>query len=211
MLIIFDLDDTLIETSKCITPTYLKRAYDAMCKKGLIAIDFSELIKINEKAISSKAAIKTFWEKTDAKEESLQAGLKSMHLPLSQDLELESTEGALELLNDLKGIDICLVTMGDPALQFSKMKKAGIQPEQFSKLVIGKGLSKKFHYQAILEELKPEKCIVCGDRVSVDLTPAKELGLTTVHFRNGRGKVHDFPKEDVDYTIEKIKDIKNIL
>jgi FMN phosphatase YigB (HAD superfamily) len=52
---------------------------------------------------------------------------------------------------------------------------------------------------------------VVGDRIGNDLTPAKELGATTVHLLKGRGKNSTGPKKDVDYTIHEIEDIFGVL
>lgn len=56
----------------------------------------------------------------------------------------------------------------------------------------------------VLSDLKidPREALVCGDRVSMDLSPAKELGMFTVHLRNGRGQFHDSPKAHVDLAID---------
>lgn len=189
----------------------MRRAFNAMREKGLSTGDFSDLLSINQSCMSSNIAVKIFWEQSGSKEEVLQAGLSALSLPLSEDMKIEPTPGTIKLLKDLKGIDLCVVTRGNPALQISKLEKAGIQPKQFSKIVVGKGLNKKFTYQKVLEEFRPSKCIVCGDRVPIDLTPAKQLGLTTVHLRNGRGCFFDKPREDVDVSIKKIEEIKNVL
>ncbi len=215
MLILFDLDDTLIETSKCLTPLYLKLAFDSMSQVGLDSSEesFTQLLALNKKAISSRFAIEQFLGTHSNKEEILAAGLEALKTPLPKNAVIELVPGALEVLDALKKQhDLALVTKGDSLLQLQKMEKAGIQPGQFSKLIVGSAPSKKFDYQRVLEELDvaPSEAIVCGDRVSVDLTPAKELGVYTVHFRNGRGLVHCEPKESVDLTIETLKELQEV-
>ncbi|MBS0628905.1 MAG: HAD family hydrolase [Verrucomicrobia bacterium] len=209
MLIIFDLDDTLIETSKCLTPLYLRFAFEAMGLAGTL----EELIEINEKALSSKVAIREFWSKRSEKQEILQAGLEALKRPLPSDVTIEPVPGAKEVLVTLQAHHtLALVTAGHAELQLQKMKKAGIQPAQFSKLIVGSGPSKKSDYQRVLVELNvaPGEGVVCGDRVEIDLTPAKELGLYTVHFQNGRGLVHSTPRESVDLTIKTLKELKEV-
>jgi FMN phosphatase YigB (HAD superfamily) len=53
--------------------------------------------------------------------------------------------------------------------------------------------------------------MVCGDRISIDLSPAKELGLRTVHIRTGRGFQQMQPASDVDFAIGKLNELKEII
>lgn len=46
MLIIFDLDDTLIDTSGCITHFKLEDALNAMVSQGLPVVDFRESLHL---------------------------------------------------------------------------------------------------------------------------------------------------------------------
>lgn len=209
MLIVFDLDDTLIETSQCLTPIYLRFAYEAMGLNG----SFEQLLTFNQKALSSKIAIREFWKNQSDQVEILNAGLEALRTPIPSDVKIDLVPGAFEVLNSLQSQHtLALVTAGDPELQLQKMKKAGIQPQQFSKLIVGCGPSKKSDYQNVLEALKfdPSEAIVCGDRIEIDLTPAKELGLYTVHFRNGRGLFHTEPKSSVDLTIRTLKELHEV-
>lgn len=209
MLIIFDLDDTLIETSKCLTPLYLRFAFEAMRLPGVI----EELIALNEKALSAKNGIKAFWQIRSDDEEILHRGLEALKSPVPLDAKIDPVPDAKEILEILQEHHtLALVTAGHHDLQLQKMKKAGIQPSQFSKLIVGTGPSKKTDYQTVLEELNfdPSDAVVCGDRVEIDLTPAKELGLYTVHFKNGRGLFHTTPKESVDLTINALKQLQEV-
>ncbi|NGX26550.1 MAG: Phosphoglycolate phosphatase [Chlamydiae bacterium] len=215
MLVIFDLDDTLIETSKCLTTHYLHIAFVAMQSAGLEVEEnaFDELLSINEKELSSRFALKKFYNNYSDQIRIYEAGFAALKTPLPEEISLEIVPGALEVLDELQTAHtLALVTAGDSNLQRQKLEKAGIQPERFSKLVIGKGLSKKLDYQRVLSELNvhPQEVLVCGDRVPIDLTPAKQLGLCTVHFRNGRGLVHDEPKADVDFTIHTLKQLNEV-
>lgn len=214
MLVILDLDDTLIETSKCLTPHYVSQAFFAMQKAGLVKeARFEQLSVLNEKALCLRHAIQEFCKHFSLGPSICEAGLSTLHQKWPENIFLEPVPGALEMLEELQvNHTLALVTLGDPLLQQEKLKKAGIQPERFSKLVIGKGPSKKFDYQTVIEDLGflPEDVLVCGDRVSVDLSPGKELGFYTVHFRNGRGMVHDQPKADVDFTIDTLKQLHEV-
>ena len=216
MFLIFDLDDTLIETSKCLALPAMKRAFTAMLEEGLNLEEsaFEDLLKINASSISSRASVQTFWEKHSNKKEILDAGLSALSSPFEDSISLEPVPDALEILEELQGVcPLALVTMGTPKLQRQKMKKAGIQLQRFSTLIVGRGPSKKKDYQRVALELglPCEEGVVCGDRVPIDLSPAKELGFFTVHFPNGRGKVHGSPREDVDTTIHSLKELKRVI
>lgn len=208
MLVIFDLDDTLIETSKCLTPYYLKLAFSEMQQAGFEG-DFKQLLSINKRALSAKNALYEFC----SEKKILERGLEALSSPLPDEIFLEIVPGALEVLEELqKNHTLALVTRGRADFQWKKLKKAGIQPGQFSKLVASDGPSKKLSYQTVLNELKvdPKDTIVCGDRVSVDLSPAKELNLFTVHFRNGRGLFQNEPNADVDFSIDRLNQLHEV-
>ena len=58
----------------------------------------------------------------------------------------------------------------------------------------------------------PYEIVVIGDRIEVDLSPAKELGMHTIHFNNGRGKVENFIfHRDVDYQICSLRDVSDMI
>lgn len=194
----------------------LKRVFQAMVKQGMGLGEekLHELLAINAHALSSRAAVHLFWEKYSCQPEVLEAGLEALFAPLEEEVLLAPVPGALELLEELHGVcPLALVTMGNADLQRQKMKKAGIQPERFSTLIVGTGPSKKKDYQQVLMKLglPASEGIVCGDRVPIDLTPAKELGLFTVHFLNGRGRVHSQPQADVDLTIHSLNQLKQVM
>jgi FMN phosphatase YigB (HAD superfamily) len=230
LLIIFDLDDTLIETSKCLTPIRLKNALRKMIALGMQVDCFEKalqfLLEMNQTSSSSSKALSAFAELYPGGVQTLCRALETFQEPLPLDVPLYPTEGALELLAELAAEHtLALVTIGYPDIQRAKMEKAGLQLGAFSKIALipptpsggegGCGPSKKPYYEAILREWGTEDCfptpLVCGDRVFVDLTPAKELGLRTVHIRNGRGLQQMQPASDVDFSIEKLEELKQII
>jgi len=108
---------------------------------------------------------------------------------------------------------LALVTVGIYDRQLLKLKKAGIDTALFSKIIVTEERNKKTHYQTIIDELaiSPSEVVVCGDRIPIDLTPAKELGLKTIHMRWGRGLNSYGNKGDVDYAISRLIELKEIL
>lgn len=217
MLVIFDLDDTLIETSKYVTPNRLEEALKRMVSHGLEIESFEKalqlLLEINHAAASSYQAVEIFAALYPGGLKGITYALQSFKDPLPESLKIQAAEGAIELLNELANSrhTLALVTKGDYEIQFQKMKKAGIQPELFSKIIAGTGVSKRPYYETVLQELPATPGLVCGDRISLDLTPAKELGLYTVHILLGRGMQQLQPACDVDFTIEKLDELREII
>jgi FMN phosphatase YigB (HAD superfamily) len=209
LLIIFDLDDTLIDTTRAITPKRHHAVFEALQLEG-----WERFVEINKSEISSKRAFEVFFTERGLSKELFQKACTLLEGPLSDEMEVPPTPGALALLKRLQAFHtLALVTLGNPDLQLQKMKKAGIQPEIFSKIVVGSGPSKKSEYQRILAELEfsPQEAIVCGDRISVDLTPAKAFGLKTAHYPRGRGEGITGDLRDVDYTLVDLEDLEKYI
>jgi putative hydrolase of the HAD superfamily len=218
LLIIFDLDDTLVDTSGCITPVKLKDALARMCEAGLSCGEMhlaeSEMRRIDQTKLSSEETLKEFLSKVGADDRFLQIGLKEFKENLKIDMPVHQVEGAAEILDGFKETHtLALVTIGRRETQLEKLKKAGIDLSLFSRIAVLEEKNKKFHYQKIASELGflPSEVIVCGDRIHIDLTPAKELGFKTVHIKRGRGLNSLLPQSDVDFTISQLSEMKDII
>lgn len=218
MLIIFDLDDTLIDTSGCITPVKLKDALERMREAGLSCGEMheaeSEIKRIDKTKLSSEETLKEFLAALGAESHFLQIGLKEFQEDLKIDMPVHTVDGAIEILDDFKNSHtLALVTIGKQETQLAKLKKAGIDLSLFSRIAVLEERNKKFHYQKIANELGflASEVIVCGDRIHIDLTPAKELGFKTVHIKRGRGLNSLFPQSDVDFTISQLSEMKDII
>jgi len=219
-LIIFDLDDTLIDTSGCITPVKLEMALARMMEAGLAVDDPVEALQLLKRldtaAESARSTLSEFLEILGAEERFFQIGVKEVYGDLPADISIFPLEQAPEILMELKeSHQLALVSIGKSDQQFTKMKKAGIDSTIFSKIVISEDRDKKPHYQTIVETLgySPQETVVCGDRIAIDLSPAKELGYKTIHMRWGRG-LSSIPvpsKSDVDFAISDLKQIREII
>ncbi|NGX31775.1 MAG: hypothetical protein K940chlam8_01156, partial [Chlamydiae bacterium] len=58
---------------------------------------------------------------------------------------------------------------------------------------------------------KAEDVLVCGDKYSIDLSPAKELGLKTVQVMWGRGKSQKQHFEKTHFLIDCFKSLIEIV
>jgi putative hydrolase of the HAD superfamily len=218
LLIIFDLDDTLIDTSGSITPFALENALLSMIEAGLSVPAYEnalELLKrINKTAASSRDALSEFIEILDGSAEHLKIGKEKLCTELPADIPIFSLDGAGELLAELvQDHELALVTCGKPDIQMEKLKKAGIDSALFSNIMVAEDGNKKFYYKRLTEggRYVANEVLVCGDRIPIDLTPAKDLGFKTVHMRWGRGLNSQGRKGDVDYEISSLKELKDIV
>jgi FMN phosphatase YigB (HAD superfamily) len=221
LLIIFDLDDTLIDTSGCITRYKLEDALQAMVAAGLVLPDFFSSLEILRRldkfAESARSALSEFIEILGVENRFFEIGVKEIYEKLPADLPIFPLEGAVELLADLgQQHQLALVTVGKSFVQLEKLKKAGIDSRIFSKISIIEERNKKPYYQMIVDELgySTAEVVVCGDRAPIDLIPARELGYKTVQVRWGRGLNFESTgayRGDADYTIFKIGELKGIV
>ncbi|MBI3211597.1 MAG: HAD family hydrolase [Simkania negevensis] len=218
MLIIFDLDDTLIDTSGSITPHLLKNALTEMVCGGLPLTDFQRALATLQRLDAArlsldKAVLEEFLELEGAPRKYFDMGWKVISAGPSLDYPIERIDDALEILHFLSSSHrLALVTRGSKEIQQEKMKKAGISQEIFYALHFCKE-NKKKSYEILGKEsgILSENVLVCGDRISLDLSPAKDLGYTTVHLRWGRGLGNTGSKKDVDYTILHLRELKEII
>lgn len=218
MLIIFDLDDTLIDTSGSILPGVLKHALKEMVGVGLTLANFNrsyeELLRLNTYHVNSGEAIREFLEINKAPIQYLEIALEVVYERPLFDAPVQPMEDAVEVLKELSASHpLVLVTKGKEEIQREKMRRAGISSTFFTKLYFAPDGNKKKIYKKVSEEMgiSPLNALVCGDRISLDLTPAKELGYKTVQIKWGRGLGNTGFKKDVDYTILYLKELIDLL
>lgn len=218
MLIIFDLDDTLVDTSRSITPYRLQEALRAMVEKGLPVSDFASslknLIEVDSESPNAEYALKVFLQKMGAEEHFFEVGKEIVYRNKDLTMDVHATADAASVLQKLsRQHTLALVTVGEEDLQRLKLKKAGLDVTVFSMIVVTPHKDKKAHYAKIIEDLKvrPNEIVVCGDKIDIDLLPAKELGLTTVHMKHGRGVYSRGNPLSVDFTITKLVELEEII
>ena len=211
MLIIFDLDDTLIDTSGCIIPFKLKQCHQKLIQQGMIAT-YEELLKYNASASNTFDGLKEFLLQKKGPLDLLNELGQILQDPLPEGFQVSTTPHATEVLQDLKANHLlALVTRGSPPYQMEKLEKAGIDKTLFSKIAIPERVGKKPFYEALLHEFSYSACEtwVCADRVDVDLQPAFELKMNTIHMKWGRGK--EKKADWVSHTICDLRELKGIL
>ena len=175
---------------------------------------YQELLRLNTFHTSSKDALMEFLEINRAPSSCLDIALEAVYERPVFGETIQPVEDAIEVLSELsKAHPLVLVTKGKEKIQREKMKRAGISTQFFTKLYFCREGEKKNIYRKVSEEMgiSPLNALVCGDRISLDLTPAKTLGYKTVQIRWGRGLGNTGFKKDVDYTILHLKELKALL
>lgn len=213
------MDDTLIDTSGCITDVQLERALQTMIAAGLAISDESQALaqlkRLNQTAESARSSLSEFLELIEADQHFYEMGEKTIYEDFPSDMTVLPLDGALDVLTELKySHQLALLTVGKKELQLKKMEKAGIDSSIFSKIIVSEDRNKKPHYQAIIGDLGfvPQQTVVCGDRVAIDLMPAKELGCRTIHMRWGRGlNFVPFEKSAIDFSVSTFKQVKDVI
>lgn len=172
------------------------------------------LKRLDGSFMTARDTLSEFLELHDADPQYLEIGLNELYGEISPDVPVHALDQAHEVLAELSSSHkLVLVTVGKLERQMEKMKKAGIDSSVFSKIIVSEERNKKPHYEAVVDEFcaSPSEVMVCGDRIMLDLTPAKELGFKTIQMRWGRGLVNFGNRRDVDFTISRLVEIKDIL
>lgn len=217
MLIVFDLDDTLIDTSGSVVPLKLRQFVLWLQKLGHLEGDsqeiFSELMRCHSESSSGKELLRSFLEKRELSHLIYEAQ-RLYRAPMQGDWRVKTTPNAINFLEYIggKGFILALVTIGNREFQLQKIKKAGLELSIFSKIMVPEDNNKKPCYRALLNEFSddPARCVVVGDRVRTDLLPAHELGFRTVHMRWGRGQ-RPVNEPWIDHSIRELPELMEFL
>lgn len=216
-MIIFDLDDTLIDTSGYVTPFKMRECLEALTALGVRIPDFptayKELLERNRRSLKSKDAFLAFAKELSASDAQIEYAMRTLVAPLPESFHIPMTPYAGEILEFYAKIcPLAIVTGGHPPFQWDKLKKAGIDSSFFSMISIPEDSIKKPSYLALQEKfsLPPQEIWVCGDRIEMDLKPAFELGFRTIHMRWGRG-IALKSEEWIDHSISNLRELKEII
>ena len=212
MLIIFDLDDTLIKTTECIAPYKLLKSFESVDRKFR---DFQMLKRLSLGSFGSKEALIEYLEVYNypyaGQKKILDFFINDKSLPNV----IEFLPGAIELIKQLiPEHDLVLVTRGKKEFQIQKIEKAGLQKQYFKEIIVVETGTKFASYKNIQDNYKRDgsEILVIGDRVEWDLAPAKKLDFNTVHIKSGRGIWEDKTKDDmIDYQICSLNQLSDII
>ncbi|MCH9612314.1 MAG: hypothetical protein S4CHLAM102_08000 [Chlamydiia bacterium] len=217
MLCIFDLDDTLIETSKEITTQVFKNLLDCF---GASPIDptqenriFQALCRLNQGAKSSRGCLAEYLEIHQVEESLAKQILLRYESAGFEDISIQVDQSLICMLEEFsKKHTLAIVTRGKKGWQEAKLKKSRLPLTLFHKILITSEEGKRPHYQALMQELdyQGHEVVVIGDRIGVDLAPAKQLGCVTILFENVRNNSQIDLGGQVDYTIAQMEELYGV-
>src|SRR5262245_34157928 len=170
-LVVFDLDDTLIDTRNVLLPLALKRVVDAT------GIPLERLDARGKRIDEVLAGV------PELTQEQREAAAKAWYRP--EVPPLTPFPGARELLEGLRGrVRLVLLTRGDPVRQKRKIEQCGLGP-LFDEIVIrpieAPG-SKRDDLEALLARhgIGASRCGVIGDDDRDELRHARDLGCVAI-------------------------------
>lgn len=217
MLIVFDLDDTLIKTTAEITPFKLELLIESLKEEGFLLshLDLLDLKRLNQGAEGSEVALIEFFEMYPHRKGCIG---RAINLFKSQEVLPEDafcSPNVLELIESLsQDHTLALVTKGKTTFQNKKISSYKLPTSRFSEIIIVEKGSKYDAYSQIMKKvgLFSKDCVVVGDRIEADLIPAKRLGSYTVHVRSGRGSCASQQKDNIiDYQICSLSELSAII
>lgn len=184
--VIFDLDDTLIDTRGLLLPAALARVAAAT---GL-AVD-----RLNARG----KKIEEVLDGLDVDPDTFDRAAAAWYDPAVP--PLEPLPGARELLAALRGeVRLFLLTRGSPPRQRNKIRACGLAPYFEDTIIrpIEQPGSKRDDILAILARcrLPPSRCAVVGDDERDELRYAEELGCVPI-------KVPETPLSDIPRVLER--------
>jgi FMN phosphatase YigB (HAD superfamily) len=220
-MILFDLDDTIADTSGTILAAAEEAALRALIGHGLRA-DFSAgwaALREIRAARPGARFLTVLVERFGADHpEACVAAAREVFF--SRDPErIGLVPGALEVLEDLRGrgIPLHLVTFGVPEAQAKKIEVLGIR-EHFDSIHVVPlldGPDKTTVFAGLLAEsgLEPDRVWVVGDRPPGEVRCGNALGMVTVRIRRGEFARLD-PEdgsEEPDVTITDLRELPSLL
>jgi putative hydrolase of the HAD superfamily len=191
--VVFDLDDTLIDTSGQLLLPAHQEAAAAMVAAGLQAT----VEQVAQKRLDFAAAapgpevdlrVAHFFDCVDP-EAAARAGHQAFYGRRVR--SLDAIQGVHELLEELgRQRSLFLVTAGFEATQRKKVELTGLE-RHFEQVTVLDVLSqtKDAAFGAILEGegLAPQEVVAVGDRIDAEIAAARRLGLWAVRVLHGEG------------------------
>lgn len=220
MTLVFDLDDTLLDTYHLLVPIAAREACTAMIAAGLRAqpeacmAERTFFLQQNPRGDVYTHLVQYFGVHGPATaDEVAKLGYTLFHKrEIREDLQL--VPGTLELLQELaRRHTLFLVTAGDPLTQRRKVELLKIETlfRNVFYVDVLRGESKETafrHIQNIQGEPTARSYLSIGNRIDTDIAPAKKLGWQTCWVQTGE-HVRILPvkvDEQPDYTIQNIRD-----
>ncbi len=223
-VLIFDLDDTLLDTWAQLVQPAAREACSAMVSAGL-ATDVATCLDARQRLFVSSprgdcytGLVETFGVSGDTHPRDVRDAGHRAYFEREVEDHIRLFDGALSLLDQL-GTDrtLFLVTSGHPRTQQQKVAILGIADrfEAVHYVDSSAGETKHARFHQILGEtgLEPREHLAIGDRLDREIRDANRLGMTTCHVHYGEFQ-HLTPQhtdEEPDYRITHITELAGIV
>ena len=223
--LIFDLDDTLLDTSGQLIPKASEEACLAMVQAGLNTSE-AECMKEKARFISANPRhalyhhlVNHFGLRQDCKftrEEVKAIGARTFYQrDVNPNICLFG--GARELLLRLKSkYQLHLVTSGNPATQMSKIAILKLESLFSSIHIADSNMAERklLSFQKILSTTNadPRKCLSIGNRLNSEIADSKQLGMKTCWIRFGEDSHLEptTPLEQPDFLFESVNALEGL-
>lgn len=221
--LIFDLDDTLFDTTGLLITPAAHEMAKALKEAGLkgdvpaILSHRKQIIERQPRAEVIDALLDHFGvEEGQSRDKIREAGVSAFYAR-SINEDIHPYLGVPEMLMELKThYNLYLVTLGSPLTQRRKLELLGLQ--SFFIKVFYVDISVTRGKQEALAEIllghaQPSSTFLSiGNRLDTDLAPAKRLGMGTCWVRQGelRHMSATCAEEEPDYQIDRIQDLVRV-
>ena len=221
-LVAFDLDDTLLDTSRLLSPRATHEACVAMIDAGLQTDVDQALEACHDREMKSPrqdlfmSLVKRFGVRDGA--DPLRVATAGNHAFYNRKVEedINVFPGVLDLLAGLRadGYHLHLVTQGHRPTQEEKIRilKIGRAFESIHHVDPSKGERKRDAFAKIMEQTgaAASNHLSIGNRIDTDISEAKEIGWKTCWVRYGeyRFLVPTLAREKPDFTILSLAELK---
>ncbi len=221
--LIFDLDDTLLDTSRLLVPQAEKESCLAMVEAGLNS-DLETCLKVRKNLIKQNLRTLIFEEivrELGVKEhaspyEVIREGRRAFYeREVESDIYLEPD--VIKMLEKMNAkYQLFLVTAGATKTQKRKVEILKIE-KFFKKLIyvdIDKGETKAHAFREVnqLSGASSDHILSIGDRIDTDIAGAKALGMKACWVARGEysGLKPLSPFEEPDYRVNRITEIESV-
>jgi putative hydrolase of the HAD superfamily len=220
-VLVFDLDDTLIDTHGVLLDHAHRRAAAAMIEAGasgsiddVLALRH-QLFNADPRGDLERTVARALGLEGEVLEAVAQAGRLTFHrpaMPAEQELALP---GARTMLRRLaRDFTLILLTRGDPPTQAAKLRKAQLADAFEQRIFVPLESTKSAALTGLLERLgcQPNEVVVIGDRPDQEIRAGTDLGCWTIRLRRGEfAAIEPTAMEQPHATVSNLRELQDIL
>lgn len=187
MYLIFDLDDTILNTTRTLGRKQLAKVA-ALLRDGDNRLSeaqvYEQLLQLRENFCTGREAIVAVCSEFHIEDRLLEQALHVYYHQVNP-AGIEAMPGAAALLDELAGSSkLALVSIGKRDTQLAKMVVAGINAQLFHPCIITEADKGRAYLEVAsawhLSGAALADVIVIGDRYATDIEPAQRIGFRTI-------------------------------